>query len=722
LPDPEDAFLQWPPQPSSSLSAASNGAGGSSSNGSGADPLNALLMANHSHNHGQHGHGHGHVQGTRSKSPRLHSSQLHASYHSGEAAQLHHHVHVHDDMCTSIPHHHLFHMPSPSGPGSAGPSTLGPAASHLQYQPFSFNPAPSSYGGGINHNSLPGASVDLHAQLLFGTEVSHSWSALGGPQPLFPPNSSTSASTTAAAGGAASAVHATADLDFLLQSLTSATSSPAPASPVTQQLSLGTNTRNSLLVANVQSRGPTPSSSSAPQSPSLLHLSPTSLHLAPAPAPAPAPTASTTSGAPCTATSHHHHHPGLPSAPPPLPPSLTGIAPITACAAGPHSHSSSASAAPCSGAACSGHVDDDADEAERCSHAECHASGTASPAAVTVSPLRVAAEPAEDVTGKSDVEATGSATAASASKKIDGRKIGQRGKPAIIGIEQKTPGQYIHGQGDNLFIDARREDGTITCISLRSSPNRCKADLIEALNWMPEEVMLANWRYFSVLLAKIDQSKPFRRLASPQLATTAKKLRHLNPVVNVPPTALVQPMMPPAGLVKGTGDATAAPQGNPQHGGNAVAAASEGEASANPQVNGVMRDQPAPPPTPSAPASGGGGGGSSIPRSYSTSLLPSPPLQSPAPPPTPAPASGAAPPESAPRADASDDASTASMARMLHIVSVQTRAIAELTMANRSLAAEVAGLRADVGLLARAVAQGFKAVGGGQVKASTNGA
>ncbi|KAI9221444.1 hypothetical protein BC828DRAFT_380982 [Blastocladiella britannica] len=118
------------------------------------------------------------------------------------------------------------------------------------------------------------------------------------------------------------------------------------------------------------------------------------------------------------------------------------------------------------------------------------------------------------------------------------RRIGQRGKPPIVGIEQKHPGQFIHGSGDNLFIDARREDGTVTCISLRTSPHRCKADLIEALNWVPASVLTGNWRYFSIMLAKIDQSKPFKRLASAHLAATARTLREMNPAVNKPPPGL----------------------------------------------------------------------------------------------------------------------------------------------------------------------------------------
>jgi hypothetical protein len=56
--------------------------------------------------------------------------------------------------------------------------------------------------------------------------------------------------------------------------------------------------------------------------------------------------------------------------------------------------------------------------------------------------------------------------------------------------------------------------------------------LIEALNLIPERVLLHNWRYFSVLLSKVDQSKPFKRLSTPSLIATALKLRELNPNVN----------------------------------------------------------------------------------------------------------------------------------------------------------------------------------------------
>jgi hypothetical protein len=44
------------------------------------------------------------------------------------------------------------------------------------------------------------------------------------------------------------------------------------------------------------------------------------------------------------------------------------------------------------------------------------------------------------------------------------RRIGQRGKAEIVAIEHKLPGQYVYGCGDNLFINARRKDGSITCI------------------------------------------------------------------------------------------------------------------------------------------------------------------------------------------------------------------------------------------------------------------
>ncbi|KNE58103.1 hypothetical protein AMAG_04923 [Allomyces macrogynus ATCC 38327] len=136
-------------------------------------------------------------------------------------------------------------------------------------------------------------------------------------------------------------------------------------------------------------------------------------------------------------------------------------------------------------------------------------------------------------------------------------RIGQRGKATIVAIEQKVPGQYIHGSGETLFIDVRREDGTITSISLRSSPTRCKTDLIEALNLIPEHVLLRNWRYFSVLLAKVDQSKPFKRLATESLILIAKRLRELNPDVNTPPAGLMTVAPPPPLLDVTTSDSTA---------------------------------------------------------------------------------------------------------------------------------------------------------------------
>ncbi|KAI9188684.1 hypothetical protein H9P43_000105 [Blastocladiella emersonii ATCC 22665] len=163
------------------------------------------------------------------------------------------------------------------------------------------------------------------------------------------------------------------------------------------------------------------------------------------------------------------------------------------------------------------------------------------PASAAVRPTAASADDRAAVPGD-DAAPAGTTPAAS---KPSGSRVGQRGKPPIVGIVQKTPGQYVHGNGDNLFIDAQREDGSITCISLRSSPTRCKADLIEALNWMPADVILANWRYFSVLLAKIDQSKPFKRLASEALIATAKRLRNLNPAVNTPPSALLNAPPPP---------------------------------------------------------------------------------------------------------------------------------------------------------------------------------
>ncbi|KNE59298.1 hypothetical protein AMAG_03603 [Allomyces macrogynus ATCC 38327] len=171
----------------------------------------------------------------------------------------------------------------------------------------------------------------------------------------------------------------------------------------------------------------------------------------------------------------------------------------------------------------------------------------------------------------------------------------ERGKATIVAIEQKVPGQYIHGSGETLFIDVRREDGTITSISLRSSPTRCKTDLIEALNLIPEHVLLRNWRYFSVLLAKVDQSKPFKRLATESLILIAKRLREMNPDVNTPPAGLTT-VAPPPPLLDATSDNPA--PGSTNTNGTADPAAPAvpaGGATADPAPS--MRSTSATPPT-----------------------------------------------------------------------------------------------------------------------------
>ncbi|KAJ3376051.1 hypothetical protein GGF31_000117 [Allomyces arbusculus] len=199
---------------------------------------------------------------------------------------------------------------------------------------------------------------------------------------------------------------------------------------------------------------------------------------------------------------------------------------------------------------------DEGDAHDDCEHCRQLEEPTPDPATASAAASpRVAATAAPAMTG-----AGGNASAPatpSGSRPVGLLRIGQRGKATIVAIEQKVPGQYIHGSGETLFIDVRREDGTITSISLRSSPTRCKTDLIEALNLIPEHVLLRNWRYFSVLLAKVDQSKPFKRLATESLILIAKRLREMNPDVNTPPAGLTTVAPPPPLLDATTSDNTA---------------------------------------------------------------------------------------------------------------------------------------------------------------------
>ncbi|KAL7751486.1 hypothetical protein RI367_002946 [Sorochytrium milnesiophthora] len=131
------------------------------------------------------------------------------------------------------------------------------------------------------------------------------------------------------------------------------------------------------------------------------------------------------------------------------------------------------------------------------------------------------------------------------------RRIGERGKACIVAVVprqiayggstangkqspagedksvQPEDGQIVYGAGGNLFVDVQRADGSCTTVSLRSSSNRCKTDMVELLNIMPEHAITSpqHWGFFSRLLVKLDSSKPFRRLASQRLQELTKRAK-----------------------------------------------------------------------------------------------------------------------------------------------------------------------------------------------------